>query len=146
VLRLGRHGLGERRDLLCRISIKVFLDQLGELGIDRAHFCGSVEMRLRETGLDGEGEGVQCCGEEGNCSRLRGMQLGLGKDLLDWAGVHTGRSAAAETMAAVVAAAAEAAAAEVVAAGVVVAVEVEVVEPAAAAAAVVVVVAAAELD
>ena len=51
--------MGERRDLLCRISIKVFLDQLGELGIDCAHFCGSVEMRLYETDLEGGGEGVQ---------------------------------------------------------------------------------------
>ena len=60
MLRLGRHGLGERRNLLCRIiSIKVFLDQLGELGIDCAHFCGSVEMRLYETDLEGGGEGVQ---------------------------------------------------------------------------------------
>jgi hypothetical protein len=135
--------LRERRNLLCRISIKVFLDQLGELGIDRAHFCGSVEMQLQESGLEGGREGVQCCGEEGNCSRLRGMQLGLGKDLLDWAGVHTGRSAAAETMAAVVVAAAAEAAA-VAAAGVV---AVEVVAVAVAEAAVAAAVAAAaELD
>jgi hypothetical protein len=59
----------------------------------------------------------------------------LGKDLLDWAGVHTGRSAAAETMAAVVAAAAAEAAAEAVVAAEVVAVGVAVVEAAAVAAA-----------
>jgi len=62
---------------------------------------------------------------------------GLAKHLLDWAGVHTGRSAAAETMAAAVAAA-EVVAAEAVAA------EAAVVEVAAVA--VVAVAAEAELD
>ena len=114
MLRLRRHGLRERRDLLCRIiSIKVFLDQLGELGIDRAHFCGSVEMRLWSDQSRGRRRG--CAMLWGRREMFRGYavcSLGLAKHLLDWAGVHTGRSAAAETMAAAVAAAA---AAEVVA-------------------------------